>query len=740
MPYKNYAEDRTYLTEKFRTLELDPSTGADQESIESGIETLAQDLEAQGLHRAVVKARLFEYICMNVRLGFSKHDFFPAFGCTDRNRRPVRKMLWKWADEVTAENCAEQWLDAAARNRAGIHTVWRDFDHSVPDWQAVLDLGFTGLRDRAREYRKKREGSSPLTADAAGYFDSLEITANAILNCIDRLIALAQTHPDAAHPRIAAQKNALTHLRNGAPRSLYEALLISYLYFIFGEHFDHIQVRSLGNLDRMLLPYYERDLKNGTLTTEGARELFACYFMQWGSINNYWGHPFYLGGTKADGSTEYNELSYLILDVYDKLDITTPKIQLKIASNTPRKLLDTAFEMVRKRQRALVFVSEENIRRIMMSYGHTAEEARTCDIRGCYEIAARGAGNETGSCHINLLKIVELIFNDGTDPVTGYNVACKTKKLEEIGSFDEFFRVWLDYARSVTASTLDHCDVLEKDLDRINPGGVVSLTVQNSLETALDAFTRGYVYNNTAILLCGLATTVDALMAVKKFVFDRKEVTLAEFKTILASNWKGHELLRLKALRSKEKFGNGLDEVDHYANVIVKNLTRMINGRPNARGGEYRASGHCARQFITMGELTGATPDGRRAGEEFSKNLSPAMGADTNGVTALLKSAGKLDCVDLPGDFPLDIMLHPTTVQGEAGLNVMQSVLFEGFRRNCLSIQFNIMDVEMLRKAQEKPEEYEGLQVRICGWNVRFNDICRKEQDAYIERAMQICE
>lgn len=740
MPYKTFADDRTYLTEKFRTLELDPASGADQETIENDIAELECRLADEGTPRAVVKARLFEYICANVRIGLSKHDLFPAFGCTDRNRRPVRKMLWKWADEITKKNCPAEWDEVAQLNRAGFHTIWRDFDHSVPDWHAVLELGFSGLRDRAREYRKKREEAGGLTAHAAAYFDGLEITSGAILNCIDRLIALAEVHPDAAHPRIIAQKNGLIRLRNNAPRSLYEALLLSYLYFIFGEHFDHIQVRSLGNLDRMLFPYFERDLQNGTLTEEGAREIFACYFMQWGSINNYWGQPFYLGGTKADGTTEYNELSYLILDVYDKLNITTPKIQLKIAANTPQKLLNTAFEMSRKRQRSLVFISEDNIRRIMMSYGHTAEEARTCDIRGCYELAVRGAGNETGAAHVNLLKAVELVFNNGVDPVTGCTIACKIKPLSEIGSFDEFFRTWLDYAGSITGKVLDYNDLLEKDLDLINPGSVISLSIRNSLETALDGFSRGCVYNNSTILLCGLATTVDALMAVKKFVFDKKEVTLNELKEILAANWEGHELLRQKALRSKEKYGNGREDVDFYANVIIKNLTRMINGRPNARGGEYRASGHCARQFITMGELTGATPDGRHAGDEFSKNLSPTMGADTNGVTALLKSIGTLDCVDLPGDFPLDIMLHPTTVQGEDGLNVMRSVLFEGFRRNCLSIQFNIVDAATLKKAQEEPGNYEGLQIRVCGWNVRFNDICRKEQDAYIERAMQISE
>jgi formate C-acetyltransferase len=149
-------------------------------------------------------------------------------------------------------------------------------------------------------------------------------------------------------------------------------------------------------------------------------------------------------------------------------------------------------------------------------------------------------------------------------------------------------------------------------------------------------------------------------------------------------------------------------------------------------------SGHNARQFIEEGEKTGATPDGRRKGEEFSKNLSPTMGVDTEGVTALVQTLASLDSFDFPGDFPLDIMLLPYTVSGEKGLDMMKALIYQYFDNGGFVVQFNVFDVDELKQAQKNPQKFENLQVRVCGWNVRWNDLPKVEQDAYIRRAEAI--
>jgi len=240
------------------------------------------------------------------------------------------------------------------------------------------------------------------------------------------------------------------------------------------------------------------------------------------------------------------------------------------------------------------------------------------------------------------------------------------------------------------------------------------------------------------MLNCGLGTAVDAVMAVKYLVFDRKETTLAELKQALADNWEGHEVLRKKALNCPHKFGNGDVQTDLYAEAISKFFCSRVNGRKNARGGVYKAIMHSAMQFVWQGNKTGATPDGRRAGDEISKNASPTPGMDRNGITALLQSAISLVPTLYPESFCLDAMLHTQTVSGEKGLVVLKSILDSYYLQDGMSLQFNVFDTEVLKDAQKNPQKYPNLQVRICGWNALWNTVPKKEQDAYILRAETI--
>jgi len=267
----------------------------------------------------------------------------------------------------------------------------------------------------------------------------------------------------------------------------------------------------------------------------------------------------------------------------------------------------------------------------------------------------------------------------------------------------------------------------------------MTLSTEHALETRRDGFANGCPRgNNSAILAVGVGTAVDALLAVKELVYEKKELSLAELGKIMAENWKGREPLRLRMLRSRRKWGNNDVEANALGAELIECYAAQLNGKPNSRGGIFLASGHSARQYIHLGRKTGATPDGRKAGEETSKNLSPTMGADTEGATALVATLAASDVTKLPADYPLDVMLHPSVCRGDRGLKLMRA-LVEIFHRNGGSvIQFTVFSAEELRDAQAHPGKYENLQVRICGWNVRWNDLSRAEQDAYIRRAENV--
>lgn len=739
MVFGTFSDDRPYIWNKFHNPQLDETTGLEWGELTSGA-TAFFDLLGT-MSRPVLKAKAFAYLCENMRIEVSPHDFFPTFACWDRNDRPLTGLLNKMQREVCDRVCTLKgvWNDI---NSGGAGNQWVDFDHSVPDWYYMLPLGFPGILKNVREYRKalsERQGGT-LTEEQQAYYDGIELTYEAMLSMIGRFHDYAVAHAD-GNARMLMVAECLEAMRTREPRNTYEVMQFIYLYFMFSEHIDRMQVRSLGNLDNMMLPYMRRDLANGTFTEPQIRELWRYFLMQWGAIDNYWGHPFYLGGTDEHGQSRINELSYLILEEFEALDIPTPKIQLKIAKNTPDAFIDFALRMIRDSHSSLVFVSEETIERVMMGYGSTAEDARTCDIRGCYEFASAGyrCGNGTGVGHVNMLKPFEWIFHDGMDSRLKKPMGNVLIPFEEIASFDDFYRCYLSHLKWILDTEMAVADEFEGHLHDINPSNVFSGTIRYSLERAKDAFSNGCYTNVSALLCTGLGSAVDALMMVKEFVFDRGELTLGELKACLDANWVGYESLRERVMHSERKYGNGIAEVDRYATALATYYGWCVNGRPNARGGVWKASGHCAYQYMVLGRKTDATPDGRYCGEEMSKNLSPVQGMDRRGLTALIRSVMAIDPMTMPADAPLDAMLHPATVAGSEGISTWRSLLRHFLSRG-LQVHFNIFDAETLRAAQREPEKYQGLQIRVCGWNVRFTSMTHPEQDMYIRRAENISE
>lgn len=736
-----FSTDREHIWRKFHQPELPPETGLSYEKVKEGATGFAKHFDA--LPRAVLKAQAFSYVCQNLRLDVSAHDFFPSFDCWNRNDRPLMGLIGHFRQQVCTHliTRTKQWN---AINASGAGNQWIDFDHSVPDWNYIIHLGFPGIKKQAQLARQKlqQQQDGALTPGQTAYYEAIDITYQAILDLLLRLVDRArQNAVHDASGRLSFVADSLQALHDREPRTTFELMQFIYIYFMVSEHIDNLQVRSLGNLDNMFLPFYHRDLENGTFTEADIRLFWDYFLMQWGAIDNYWGHPFYLGGTDENGSSRINELSFLILEEFDKLAIPTPKIQLKIAKNTPDEFIDAALKMIRNGHSSLVFVSEEQSARMLLTQGCTPEDARTCDIRGCYELAPSGyhACNTTGGGHVNMLKPLEWIFSNGMDSRTKTVLHPQETSLEDIRTFDQFYRAYINNLIWITNEQIQNGNDFEAHLDKINPANVFSGTIQTSLETGRDAFFNGCYYNWSSLLFTGLASTVDALLVVKDFVFRQKTLSLAQLGQCLEDNWQGHEKLRAKILRHPNKYGNGLAEPDQLAQQLAMVCGTFTNGKPNARGGIWHASGHCAKQYADLGRKTMATPDGRHNGEEMSKNLSPVQGMDRHGLTALIRTLAQLDPAQLPGDFPLDVMLHPATVTGEDGLAAWRALLRQ-YLASGHAIHFNIFDAQTLRDAQQHPEKYQSLQIRVCGWNVRFTTMPKVEQDMYITRAENIVE
>lgn len=712
--------------------EYDPDTGLEDEEIIEGLHRLYES--NRHLPHPVAKAYAVKYVLDRTKIDVNEHDWF--VGLWSVNRLANHATFYPWREAVFSERIPETQKLMDDMNRSGAVAIWPDFDHVVPDWNSIFTLGFSGLIQRAAFYKDDYRKKGLLTAEKGAFFDGIMIEYQAILDVIDRLWQYANTHCSEKSAKIA---ECLKQIHDGAPTNIYEAMQVIYLYFIISESFDTYQVRSLGNgLDHSLYRFYRNDLKNGTYTREEIKELLRYFLMQWSAIGNYWGQPFYLGGTECDGSTKYNELSYDILDVYDEIGIYNPKIQLKINRNTPDRLLNQAFDMVRRGHNSIVFCCEPGMMKAMMSYGATYEEALNMDIRGCYEMGVRSNEVVTGTGYINSVKSVLYVLSNGYDETLQKQFGLQTGEITELKTFDDFYYAVLLQWEHLIRLTMDAANQFEQYLGYINPSNLYSATIEDALKKGVDAYQCGVKFNNSAILNCGFASLVDSVMAVKEFVYDKQTVTLSELVRALQNNWEGYEELHTKIVKSPHKYGNCDEETDRYTEAMSAYFVSRVNHHPNARGGFYKAVMHSALQFVWQGEKTGATPDGRKTGEELSKNASPSVGMDKNGVTALIQSALKTNPDRYWESHCLDVMLHPSVTEGENGLNAMKHLLFTYLEHYGQSMQFNVFRLETLKDAQKHPEKYETLQVRVCGWCVLWNRLSEQEQNAYIKRAESI--
>ena len=740
-------------------------TGKTDEEILAGLRALKEKIS--DLPHPVQKARAVEYVLENTRIDVNDFDYYPGIYSLNRLANTITQDLW--SGELFGKILPRVNEEMQKLNESGAAAIWADFDHVVPNWQAVLDFGFAGLLSRAEEYKARHEKRGTLTEEKRAFFDGIIIEYKAILRLLDRLIAFAekQTLKNGAAEKLPMVCAGLKEVRRGAPKSTYGATLTMYLYFILSECFDSYQVRSLGSgLDGTLYPYYERDLKSGAYSREEIGELLKYFLFQWQAIGNYWGQPFYLGGTNADGGTKYNDLSYLILETYDELGIYNPKIQLKINENTPEKLLNLAFDMVRRGKNSFAFMCEPGMAQAMKSYGASEEEAREADIRGCYETGVRANEVSSATGYVNAEKALEYVFFNGYDYRLKEVFGLQTGEIcdedsagggENTGdinggeisgnapfdTFEKFYAAVKAQWKAILEKVMNAANEYEKYFSFVNPSNMYSATIAGALEKGADAYQGGVKYNNSCVLTAGFATLADGVAAVKKLVYEEKKVTLSRLKRAIKNNFAGggetgDETL-LKTLRNgAPKYGNDDDFADEIAADLAAFVTGVVNNRPNARGGVYKSSIHSAMEFIWEGEKTLASPNGRLAGEELSKNASPSVGADKNGVTALISSALKLKPYSFLESFCLDVMIHPSATEGDDGLQILRTLLFAYLRGGGMTIQFNVCSAKTLRDAQKHPEKYRNLQVRVCGWNVLWNHLSTAEQNAYILRAENV--
>jgi len=535
-----------------------------------------------------------------------------------------------------------------------------------------------------------------------------------------------------------------------APRTFHEAVQM-YWFVHLGTvmELNGWDAMNPGHLDQHLQPFFGREIGQGTLTREHAKELLSCL---WVKFNNQPAPPkvgvtaeesgtyndftnINLGGLTRDGEDGVSDLSWLLLEVVEEVHLLQPQSNIQVSAKTPGPFLEAACKVARRGFGYPSFFSADTVVAEQVRAGKSLEDAREGGTSGCIETGAFGKEAYLLTGYLNVPKILEVTLHDGVDPASGTRLAPPLDGARASTSFEELYAAFEERLRWFVDVKTEVNDVIEEFFARDYPAPFLSVVIRDCIENARDYHDGGPRYNTTYIQCCGVGTVTDSLSALRTHVMDG-EVEMDRLLGALARDFEGDEPLRQRLSNKTPRFGNDDDRADGLMQRVFESLFSAVDGRPNARGGSYHINLLSTTCHVYFGTRVGATPDGRHAGLPISDGTSPAHGADRCGPTAVCRSLGKMDQVRTGGTL-LNQRFLPQVLEGEAGVSSLAALVRTYFRMGGHHIQFNVVDTETLRDAQRHPDRYRDLLVRVAGYSDYFVDIGRDLQEEIIARTAQ---
>ncbi|TFG83259.1 MAG: formate C-acetyltransferase/glycerol dehydratase family glycyl radical enzyme, partial [Spirochaetales bacterium] len=589
-----------------------------------------------------------------------------------------------------------------------------------------------------------------------------ELEAMAI--CCDAAMRFSERHAELAEARAAEEPDGsgkaellaiaetCRRVPAEAPRTFREAVQ-AYWFVHLGTitELNGWDSMSPGHFDQHLASFYERDLREGRLTRETAKELLCAF---WIKVNNTPAPPkvgvtaaesgtyndftnINLGGLKPDGSDGSSELTLVILEVLDELRLLQPQANLQISSRTPGKFVEAAARVARNGAGYPSFFNADEIIQAQLGMGKSLVDARGGGTSGCVETGCFGKEAYLLHGYLNGPKLLDLALNNGVDPQSGKRLGPATGEAAEFSSFDELYAAWeaqLDY-------TLDWKVRIDNELARLYgqsmPAPFLSLYIADCIKNGRDYYRGGAHYNTDYIQCVGLGTLSNSFSVIKTQLFDTKNAVMSELLEALRSDWDENQprvaLLRALSRNRTPLFGNDDEQADALAVRVYESFISAIEGRQSWRGGIYHADFLSTTCHVYFGGKTAATPDGRRAGEPLSDGTSPGQGCDRNGPTAAMRSLARLDQARSGGTL-LNQRFTPGALVGDQGPRKLAALVRGYFAQGGHHVQFNVVDEATLRAAKARPEDYRDLLVRVAGYSDYFVDLDERHQDEIISR------
>lgn len=638
--------------------------------------------------------------------------------------------------------------------------------HLAVNYERILKDGLKGYEKRVKEYKATLDLTDPESIDKYCFYNAVLIVLEAVRNFANRYSALAK---DLAEKELNQERKIelleISRICSKVPyepaETFQEAVQSVWFIQLILQIESNGHSLSYGRFDQYMYPYYDRDIKNGTIKESEALELLTCLWIKTLTINKVRsqahtlssaGSPMYqnvtIAGQTIDKKDAVNDLSFLVLKSVAQTRLTQPNLTVRYHKNINKHFLDECVEVMRLGFGMPALNNDEIIIPSFMDWQVKEEDAYNYSAIGCVETAVPGKWGYrcTGMSYINFPRMLLCTMNNGVDLTSNKRFTKGYGYFTEMESYEELLKAWDKTIREITRYSVIVENVIDKASERDVPDILCSALTDDCIARGKTIKEGGAVYDFISGLQVGIANMADCLAAIKKLVYEEKKITRQELWNAILDDFSSPENKKIQEMLIREapKYGNDDDYVDQLIVEAYDSYIEEIEKYPNTRynrgpiGGIRYAGTSSISANVGQGMSTMATPDGRNAFEPLAEGCSPAHNSDKNGPTAVFKSVSKLRTNKITGGVLLNQKMTPQMLSTEENRQKLELLIKTFFNRlHGYHVQYNIVSKETLIDAQKHPEKHKDLIVRVAGYSAFFNVLSKKTQDDIIGRTEQ---
>ncbi|WP_052282176.1 formate C-acetyltransferase [Kluyvera genomosp. 1] len=670
-------------------------------------------------------------------------DQFPTrpqdrFNISDDDKRLYRDVLFPyWEKRSMKDFINAQMTDevkaAVSTQIFSVNQTDKGQGHIIIDYPRLLNNGLNALVSEMQTHLRQQPDNV--------FYHAVLILLEASQRHILRYAALAEEMAAACNEPQRRQEletiaQVSRHNAERKPQNFWQACQLFWYINIILQYESNASSISLGRFDQYMLPFWQTSLNHGE-DPAFMQELLESLWVKCNDIvllrstssARYFagfptGYTALLGGLTENGRSAVNILSFTCLDAYQNVRLPQPNLGVRVNELIDRPFLRKTAETVRLGTGIPQIFNDEVVVPAFLNRGVSLEDARDYAVVGCVELSIPG---RTYGLHdiamFNLLKVMEIVMleHEGDEQISYDSLLVSIR--DKIQHYIKLM---------VVGSNI--CDIGHRDWA---PVPLLSSFVEDCIANGKDITEGGARYNFSGVQGIGIANLSDSLHALKGMVFDQQRMSFDELLAVLKANFATPEgeKVRARLINRFEKYGNDIDDVDNISADLLRFYCKEVEKYRNPRGGQFTPGSYTVSAHVPLGSVVGATPDGRFAGEQLADGgLSPMVGQDGQGPTAVLKSVSKLDNYLLSNGTLLNVKFTPATLEGESGLNKLADFLHAFTKLKLQHIQFNVVNAETLREAQQRPQDYAGLVVRVAGYSAFFVELSKEIQDDIIRR------